>query len=86
MVFLINAIHTAAMILNILIIADIVVSYFMSPFHQIRVFLDRIVQPLLNPIRRIVPPLQMIDFSPLILIILIQVLESLLTGLLFSLV
>ncbi|MHC1784819.1 MAG: YggT family protein [Anaerolineaceae bacterium] len=86
MVFLITAIHAAAMILNILIIADIVVSYFMSPYNQVRSFLDRIVQPLLNPIRRVVPPLQMIDFSPLILIILIQVLENLLTGILSSMV
>jgi YggT family protein len=33
---------------------------------------------MLQPIRRIVPPLGMIDFSPVILMILIQVLESIL--------
>lgn len=86
MVLLINTIHAVAMVLNILIIADILVSYFLSPYHQVRAFLDKIVQPMLDPIRRVVPPLAMIDFSPLVLIILIQVLESLLTGVLYSLV
>ncbi len=83
---LISIIQSVAMILKILIIADIIVSYFLSPYHQVRSFLDRIVQPLLDPIRRVVPPLAMIDFSPLILIILIQVAEGLLTGILVSLV
>jgi YggT family protein len=82
---LISLIQSVAMVLKILIIADIIVSYFLSPYHQVRAFLDRIVQPMLDPIRRVVPPLAMIDFSPLVLIILIQVAEGLLTGILVSL-
>ncbi len=75
---LIDIIRAAATILMIVVIADIILSYVMAPFHPVRTALDRVVQPLLTPIKRIVPPLGMIDFSPVILIILIQVTETLL--------
>jgi YggT family protein len=43
------------------------------------------VEPMLAPIRRIVPLVGMLDFSPLVLIVLIQLIGSLLTRLLQSL-
>lgn len=82
---LINVIRTLATILMIAVIVDVVLSYFMSPYHPVRSALDKIVQPFLNPIRRVVPALGGIDFSPLILIILIQVVETVLIRLLASL-
>jgi YggT family protein len=74
---LINLIRTLATILMIAVIVDVVLSYFLTPYHPIRSALDRVIQPLLTPIRKLVPPLGGIDFSPLILIILIQVVETL---------
>jgi YggT family protein len=47
--------------------------------------MDRIVNPFLNPIRRIVPLVGMLDLSPLILIILVSVLNRILVSLLYSL-
>jgi len=64
-------------LLNLIILVDIVVSFFLSPYHPVRNFLDKIVNPLLSPIRRIMPQTGMFDFSPLILIILLQVIEYL---------
>jgi YggT family protein len=64
--------------LTLLIFADIIVSYFLDPFHPVRRTLDSIVQPMLVPIRRIVPSVGMIDFSPLVLIIVIQLVETIL--------
>jgi YggT family protein len=43
------------------------------------------VEPLLAPIRRVVPLLGALDFSPLILIILIQVISNLLIRFLITL-
>ena len=43
--------------------------------------LDRITAPLYRPIRRILPDFGGIDFSPLVLLILIQILRRLLSGL-----
>jgi YggT family protein len=42
--------------------------------------LDRITEPLYRPIRRILPDFGGIDFSPLIVLLLIQVLRMLLGG------
>jgi YggT family protein len=79
---LISLVQTIFWLFSLILIVDIVLSYFMSPYHPIRMTLDRIVQPVLSPIRRVVPPLGMIDFSPIVLLILIQVVENLLISLL----
>jgi len=80
--FLIFLVQIVASIFSLLLIVDILLSYFLSPFNSVRMVLDRIVQPVLTPIRRIVPPIAMIDFSPVILLILIQLVENLLLGIL----
>jgi YggT family protein len=69
-------------ILMMVVLADVIVSYFLDPFHSIRRFLDNLVQPLLNPIRRILPSTGMIDLSPLILLILLEVIGRGLTEIL----
>jgi YggT family protein len=63
----------------------VILSYFLDPYHPVRRGVDRIVEPLLAPIRRVVPLIGMLDISPLILIILIQLISSLLVRLLLSL-
>ena len=46
----------------------------------IAVAIDRLTAPLYRPIRRLLPDFGGIDFSPLVVLILIQVLQKLLTG------
>lgn len=82
MASLINAIHLTSIGLTVIIFADIIVSYFLDPFHPVRNALDSIVQPMLAPIKRILPPVGMLDFSPLVLIFIIQIVEKILIGLL----
>ena len=82
---LIDAIRILADIVTIIIFADIVVGYFVEPFHPIRQTLDSIVSPMLTPIRKIMPQTGMLDFSPFILLIIIRVLiEPVLIGILRS--
>lgn len=69
-------------VLTWLVIINAVLSYFISPYHPIKMTLDRIVEPMLAPIRRIMPQTGMIDFSPLVLIILLQLIEFILTQIL----
>ena len=85
MLFLITLINWVSQAIVIIVLIDVVLTYFMSPYHPIRQFLDRIVNPMLDPIRRVVPPLGGLDFSPIVLIILVQVVASLLTRLLITL-
>jgi YggT family protein len=79
---LLRVIQTAAWILSLIVIADVIVSYFMSPYQPIRSFLDRVVQPMLSPIRRVLPSFGGLDFSPIVLLILIQLIENVLTSIL----
>jgi YggT family protein len=69
----------------LLVFVKIVLSYFMDPYHPVRQTIDSIVEPMLAPIRRIIPPIGMIDFSPLVLIIVIQVVGRILINFLISL-
>ena len=62
-------------LLILVVIVQAVLTFFMSPYHPVRQFFDRIVEPLLKPIRRVIPPVGMFDFSPLILIVLLQLLN-----------
>jgi len=71
--------------ISLLMIAYVVLSYFMDPYHPVRSTVNRIVNPILNPIRRVLPQTGMMDFSPLVAIILVQVLEYLFESLLLSL-
>ena len=71
--------------LSILVVAEVILSYFMSPYHPVREFIGKIVGPLLSPIRRTVPPLFKLDFSPLILLLLLQLAERLIVSILLRL-
>jgi YggT family protein len=73
------------MAFSLLLIAYVVLSYFMDPYHPVRSTVNRLVNPILDPIRRLLPQTGMMDFSPIVAIILVQVLEYILTRLLISL-
>jgi YggT family protein len=60
--------------ITILVIAKVFLSYFMDPYHPVRLWIDRLVEPMLRPLRRVIPPIGMLDISPIILIFLVQIL------------
>ena len=68
--------------LVLLIVLKVLLSYFMDPYHPFRQSVDRIVDPMLKPIRQIVPSFGRFDFSPLILLILIEVIFNLILNIL----
>jgi YggT family protein len=74
MIILIRIINIVVQLITILVIVKVFLSYFMSPYHPVRMWIDRLVEPMLIPIRRIIPMIGMIDISPLILILLVQIL------------
>jgi YggT family protein len=69
-------------ILTVLVILHVLLSYFLAPYHPLREVVDRIVDPLLAPIRRYVAPVGGLDLSSLILVLLMQLIGSLLANLL----
>ena len=70
--------------LIILIFIWAIVSWILSPYHPIREALDRIVEPMVAPIRRYIPSVGMLDLSPLILMLLIQLVSWFLQRMLYS--
>jgi YggT family protein len=85
MLFLAGLIHRIFQLLILVIIIHAVLSFFMDPYHPVRRTLNRIVDPLLFPIRRIIPPVANLDLSPIVLIILLQILDMVLYRLIASL-
>lgn len=78
-------IRALSQLLVVLVIVSVILSYFMDPYHPVRRSIDSVVEPMLAPIRRIVPLVGMLDFSPIILIILIQILSNLIIRFLITL-
>jgi YggT family protein len=64
-----------------MVLAKVLVSYFLPPYQPVRRFLDRVVEPALVPIRRLLPQTGMVDFSPVVLILGLQLIGMLLGGL-----
>jgi YggT family protein len=82
---LIFLIGTVSQIFIWIVIASALLSFFLPPYHPVREALDRIVDPFLMPIRRVVPLAGNMDFSPLILILAVNLLSGLLISILRSL-
>ena len=73
---LVRLINILSQFIVLLVIVKVILSYFMDPYHPVRRTIDNLVEPMLAPIRKVVPLIGMFDFSPLILIILVQILSS----------
>ena len=82
MTILYYTIKTVGDLLVLLVIISVILSYVMDPYHPVRRWVDFIVEPMLTPIRRVVPLVGMLDFSPIVLIILIRIVFNLLLNLL----
>jgi YggT family protein len=76
-------------ILTWIIIIQVVLSWLFvlnvlnTSSHGVRTFavaIDRLTAPIYRPIRRILPDFGGIDFSPLVVLVLIQVIKKLLSG------
>lgn len=85
LLFLVRLVDLTARILVLLIVVDVVLSYFTPPYHPVRAFLDRLVLPMLRPLRRVIPPWGGLDFTPIVLILLIEVGAQLINRVLLTL-
>lgn len=56
-----------------------------DPYNQIVQIIYRITEPILAPFRRIIPPIGMVDISPMVVFFLLAFIERFVTGILFQL-
>ena len=79
MAFLFYCIKLLCDVFTLLIIARAIMSWFSPrPTNILAVILYRVTEPLLAPLRRIIPRAGMFDFTPLVAIILLQLIANLL--------
>jgi len=89
MSLLINVIHTILSLYSLAIIAQSFLSMLMDPRHPVAVFMRRITEPVLAPIRRVVRPVRVgggyLDLSPMVALLLLWVVERILISILLGL-
>jgi YggT family protein len=71
-------INMLSSVITLLVFIYILSTWVFPPYHSFRRSLASLVEPMLNPIRRIIPPVGMFDFSPFILLVLVQVIAMVL--------
>jgi len=79
MLFFLDFIRIVCEVLTIAIILRAILSWFsLSPTNRLVIILNRFTEPILAPLRRIIPRAGMFDFTPLVAIILLQLIANLL--------
>jgi YggT family protein len=90
MIALAQAINWLFQILTILILARVVLSFLrIDPYHPtwgpIMRFVYDVTEPIMAPVRRIMPPMGGFDFSPVIVLLLADLVRRLIVGTLIGL-
>ncbi len=76
-----NFIDFVFTLLNLAILARALLSWVrVSPYHPAVEFLYRITEPILAPLRRVIPPVGMVDISPVIALLLLQIVQQVLVA------
>lgn len=84
---LISLIRLLVQAIPLLVIVYIILTYIFDPYHPLRMALANIVEPMLAPIRRVVPLIGgVLDISPILLILLVQLLGNFLISILWKFV
>jgi len=61
------------------IMARIILSWFrIDPYHPVSVLLFRVTEPILAPFRNIIPPIGMIDISPIVALVVLGIVQRVL--------
>lgn len=86
MSFALDFIRILAIALNVVIIARVILSWIkLSPSNPITIIIYGLSEPMLKPIRRLLPNTGGLDFSPIVVIILIMVAQRILNAILVAL-
>ncbi|MCH7477863.1 MAG: YggT family protein [SAR324 cluster bacterium] len=86
MILLIDIVQWAATIFSILVFARVIISWMGSgSTHPLVLLVYRLTEPVLAPVRSILPSFGGLDFSPVLVLIGIQVLERVLIRVLINL-
>ena len=77
MIVLYKAVDILFTLFELAILARVLLSWFrVNPYHPAVAFLYQITEPILRPLRNVIPPLGMIDISPIVALILMDIIRQ----------
>lgn len=86
MSFLITLVGVLFDVYRWILIARILLSWVKhDPYHPIIRFIYQVTDPVLDPLSRVIPPIGMIDISPIIAFFILEMVRKLVLGLLLGL-
>lgn len=87
-----NLVYAVAVILNIVVwfaifvlVIDAILSFIVPYGFPVRRIFDDMAEPMLRPLRKIIPPYGMIDFSPFVAILILIFIQTFLVNTFFDL-
>ena len=73
-------------VLEMAILIRVILSWFrLDPYHPFVQFIHQITEPIIGPLRRIIPSIGMIDITPVVALIVLQIVQEILLSLIRSL-
>jgi YggT family protein len=85
MIWLYNFIDIVFTLLELAILARVLLSWFrVDPYHPAVAFLNQITEPILRPLRNVIPPLGMMDISPIVAMLLIGIIRRIILAIILG--
>lgn len=85
MIFLINFVNILFEALSLAILVRIFLSWFrVDPYNRFVQILYQITEPILSPFRRLIPPIGMIDITPIVALLVLQLVQRIVLTMLVS--
>lgn len=85
MIWLYTFIDILFKLLELAILARVLLSWFrVNPYHPAVNFLYQITEPILRPLRNAIPPLGMIDISPIVALILMDIIRQIIRAIILG--
>jgi YggT family protein len=81
----IQAVQTLFQVYSFILLARVLTSWFqVDPYNPVIRILYQLTEPLLAPIRRLLPQTGMMDFSPIVAFVVITVVERIVISMMYS--
>ena len=85
MIWLYKFIDILFTLFELAVLARVLLSWFrVNPYHPVVAFLYRITEPVLRPLRNVIPSLGMIDISPIVALILIDIIRQIMRAIILG--
>ncbi len=90
MIVVVNVIHSLIGLYSLALVARALLGMLLGSYHPVSIFLHRITEPVLAPLRRYIPPIRSggayWDITPMVAILLLWAVEQIITRILLALV